>query len=304
MHLQLDGHLLEEAVFREMLAREGAGDARPGRSYRRQVDATYEDCARDDSLELDRELSQLHERWFSELGFRTVILELVGELPNLVEGVDLVSVEQAPRRRAEGVELFVSRAGRETDGCRRTLVIALCPESFQDLERLRSFLRPELQHVSDMLDPAFGFTPDIGAVPGTAAQLDLVRDRYAVLWDLSIERRLCGRGASPDSRARVPKRLRARAEAAFASLAADQLEARVQAAWSLDPPTHEGLLDLAREGLGALEPGAVQEGSACPQCGFPTHAWVQGPTGPSCLQCAEMLGTYDAPPARGSAPRL
>ena len=302
MHLQLDGRLLEEAVFREILAREQAGGARAGRAYRAQVDTVYEECAADAARDLGQELRQLHDLWFTELGFRAAIGERIGEFPFLIEGIDLTSIEEAPRRRAEGAELFVRRAEGEADGCRRTLVISLCPESFQDLERLRPFLRRELQHVSDMLDPTFDFVPDIGAVQGTTAQLDLVRDRYAVLWDLSIERRLGEREASATSSARIPRRLAARARAAFANLANDELATRVQSAWSLDPPTHAGLLEIAKEGLGVLEEGSVQGGSPCPLCGFPTHSWVRGPAGVSCLQCAEMLGTSHEPLASGAGP--
>ncbi len=292
---RLDGQLVENAVFRAMQAREKDCRAAEHAAYRRRIDAVYDEDAHTGTGTdaRDAALRRLHGQMFDELGFHDVLQEVTDAVPLLQEGVELVSIETAERRSAEGAELFVRADDAEHGAVVRTLVIRLCPESFGDLDRLRARLTRELQHVADMLDPGFGYRPDLGTSAATAAQRNLIRDRYAVLWDVSIEGRLA-RGERAGERIGaplvIPQPLLVRAEKAFTGMARHELDRRLREAWDGEAASHARLLALAQNPDTPDEPGAGRPGAPCPHCSFPTHTWVGPDTERCCLQCAEMLG--------------
>jgi len=299
LRLRVDHRLHEEAVFRAIAAQESvAAPVRP-LEYRRRIDAAYDDACTED--ERDRELARLHEHLFSELGFQGVLCELLDEHLLIRERADLVSVQCADRRKAEGAELFVRSADEAGAPPVRTAVLRVYPDSLLDLPTLRASLRRELHHVSDMLDPVFGYEPDLGTAGTTDAQSNLIRDRYALMWTVSIEGRLERRRSRPrvgselhdDPLTVIPSHLLVLARRVFAGLPDEDVDRRLLRAWETAPATHSLLLELARRAsCDASEDGAGEPGAPCPHCGFPTHAWVQRDDGPSCLQCAEMLQAY------------
>jgi hypothetical protein len=75
-----------------------------------------------------------------------------------------------------------------------TIVVRLRPQSLLDPEGLRTLLRRELLHVADMLDPAFGYLKELPSVERDPAVVNLLRERYRVLWDATIDGRLCREG--------------------------------------------------------------------------------------------------------------
>jgi hypothetical protein len=75
--------------------------------------------------------------------------------------------------------------------------MALCPESLLDQERLTPWLRRQLQHVEDMVDERFAYETQFPAV--SPVQRNLIRDRYAALWDIYVEGRLIRSGKLSDS---------------------------------------------------------------------------------------------------------
>src|SRR5439155_7420854 len=72
----------------------------------------------------------------------------------------------------------------------RTGIVALLPERFADDPGLACFLRHELTHLHDMVDPAFGYSPELHLAGHLAAQERFTRQRYRLLWDITIAGRL------------------------------------------------------------------------------------------------------------------
>jgi hypothetical protein len=64
----------------------------------------------------------------------------------------------------------------------------------QDQEALVTLLRREILHVLDMLDPAFGYIPEVSSGESDPALMTLLRERYRVVWDATIDGRLCREG--------------------------------------------------------------------------------------------------------------
>lgn len=272
MNVVWDPVLVAEAVF--LLAR--ADDARWA-TLRRLADPVPRGAS--------ERLAAIDAVLFREWGAAAVVEEALA----LAKGVDCALVARSNGPSDEGSELLVGEA--------RSVLLRLKPERFLAPAPLRVFLRHEMRHVADMLDPSFGYRPDLGVRGRTRAQDELVRDRYRVLWNLAIDRvetppvDAATRRAQLDRAfAAVPEALRDRLAAAFAEPSAR---------------THERLASAARDPwafLGAARASGPAAGSPCPLCGFPTHRWDPAPPGaaiardfPSwseadgaCVQCADI----------------
>jgi hypothetical protein len=212
--------------------------------FRRQRDAIYEIA---DAEARETAFAGLHARWFQNLGFAAPLGEALGERPEIAERCARALVARAVSSRDEAADLLVAPPARPT------LAIRVRPETLGRVERALPLLRRELTHVADMLDPAFGYSPRLDA----GARESLLRARYRVLWDVSVDGRLSRRGhASPDARAARWREFRA----AFAELT-DSGEAVFARLWDADRVTHAELLALA---AGARRP-------ECPLCRLPSH---------------------------------
>jgi hypothetical protein len=139
------------------------------------------------------------------------------------------------------------------------LAVKLTPASLLDFDRVAPLLRSELLHVEDMLDPAFGYERDLPSLGADPVYEKLVRDRYRVLWNTSVDGRLADRG-------QLPKEGEARSRrdflAAFSMLGSDA-EARFQDLFHGPRPEHAELLSFAASADG-------RAAGRCPLCRFPT----------------------------------
>jgi hypothetical protein len=129
-----------------------------------------------------------------------------------------------------------------------TLLVRLRPESLLEAERLRALLRHELLHAADMLDPAFGYSRELPASDSGPSYDNLLRDRYRVVWDATIDGRLCQRGML-DAGAREARRV----EFTMALPMLGARAAELFSAWFDGPrPSHAGIvrfiLDPAGQG--------------------------------------------------------
>lgn len=132
---------------------------------------------------------------------------------------------------------------------RGAVLVRLRPERFERIDALQRYLRHELGHVADQLDPAFGYA-DVDVDPP-------VRERFALLWSVRV-----------DARAGEPLR------------DPDEWLKRVQAAWpwadvrrsfqDVRDATHAQLLAWAREPHTFVGGGGA---GRCPLCRFPTLVW-------------------------------
>lgn len=208
---------------------------------------------------------RLHLEWFREWGLEERLMEGVREFPLLERALAVLAFRQARGKKDEGSELYVNSAN-EKNG-----VVAIQIERLLDQENLMPFLRHELMHLEDMVDPAFEYSPETPAVGGPAAGPErLLIERYRLLWDISIDGRL--RNSCPVA-GRRQETYSSQFEAAFAFWPEAQRRERFNALWLGPRPAHRQLLEMA------AGPRAVREdrpfpGGRCPLCGFPTHSWA------------------------------
>ncbi len=239
MLVDVDPRLAEEAVFLEVRRRGNAGEVAVPTAYRLEVEPVYEI---EDEERREDAFREVHAAFFVKLGFERVLVAALGEFPRLRQGIDRVTISRAAGRRDEGAELFVKRGRGGGGTVGRTAVVRLRAELFLDRDLLITMLRRELAHLSDMVDPAFAYEPDIGPAAGRP-ELDLIRDRYHVLGRASIESRLERDGrlspgqqtVSPQSVARV-----------FPNLDPTEIDRIWRGVRGVTYRTHRDLLALAR----------------------------------------------------------
>jgi hypothetical protein len=263
--LEADPQLVEEVVH--LLAN---ADTQRWAAYRRRIDPLYDRPDRDKAIA--DALLGLFREWGADAAITSAAIGL---------GVARALLARSHRPGDEGADLLV--------GEDRTLLLRLPASAFLDGAALARYLRHEMRHVRDMLDPRFAYDRDLGVGGRTRAEQELVRSRYQVLWNLAID----GVEEPPVD----PATRRAQLDRAFAAFTPEQ-RGRLAARF-LDPSlrTHPTLLAAARdpwEFLGETRRGPVA-GQACPLCGFPTYDWDPAPP-------AELIGK-DFPswePSRGA----
>ncbi len=267
--LRWDPALVEEAVFVVLRARAEAGEGALLARYRLQGDRVWEQAL---GPARERAWRRLHQEEFVSLGLASAVEAVVAEFPGVRDGVGEVLVGRAVAAHEEGADL---------NGDRTAVGIRVRPQRFMNTVELSPFLRHELTHIADMLDPAFAYVREERLTDAPARE-NLLRDRYRVLWDIWIDGRLtrAGREMVADRAVRYrefsllytrfPEQAR---ERAFTSL------------WEAERLTHGELLEMAREPvtifkrcgivLPEAEAAAPFPGSPCPLCDFPTYAWVE-----------------------------
>lgn len=244
---------------------------------------------------------RLHLEWFREWGLEEVLTGLVKEFPLLSEKLDVLAVRKTRGKNDEGVELYVNEARQ------RSAIVALSPAAFERDDSLRNYLRHEFTHLSDMLDPVFGYLPELNLPGLNPAQQRLARERYRLLWDITIDGRLSAAG-------RTPMASREQHEGAFFRGYSFWPEARRMdtfgALWRSPAPSHAEFLALITDPRGLRAAHQPVPGASCPLCGFPTFAWVAEGTLPSAFVptianqhpgwtpeqglCGRCLETYEA----------
>jgi len=268
MKIHYDPLLAEAVVLMEIKRREEAGDLEPLRAYRTLADPIYERIP----LEArEGEFEKVHRGFFLRLGLGEALPKALGEFPELQDTVEEVFIGKAVAEQEEGADLGYGRT---------RIGIKVRPERFGDSQGLRRYLRHELQHLADVLDPAFGYVREerLGSSP---AEENLIRERYRLLWAVCIDGRLARQGketiATKEDRLRdfetlYPRSPRPQRLAIFESLfGAERLTHGEILAMAKDPNT---LL----ERVGEVSPGGLPQrvllpGSPCPLCRFPTYAW-------------------------------
>ncbi len=270
--------LVEEAVLHAI-----RGHHRE-RGFWRERDRPYEI---EDPDEREIAFRRLHAAWFERLELAAPIQRALSEQPSLAEATGGCLVAAARVRKAEGAELFVRPAAEGLgERERRRVVLRIGPESLSDPGRLLAFLRHELFHIADMLDPRFGYEPHLPPSEAGPAHDRLLRDRYRALWDASIDGRLARLG-------RAPAAIRADRLRDFARafpILGEGTEETFRHFFEGHAGTHGALVAFAAH-PGALghpslsgprppAPGPRRSPSAgerCPLCRFPTHAFELNP---------------------------
>ena len=254
--LELDPCLVEEAVALTLRAL-------PRAEFWRERDQIYEIK---DEEERDRRFRSLNRNAFETLGLAAPIHQALSEQPLTGEHVRVCRVVSAVSGQDEGAELFVGFGGEgESPRSTRSIVLKLRPSAFGVPHMLLLYLRHELFHISDMLDPTFGYDPALPDCDGEPARLKLLLSRYRVLWDTVIDGRLWKSRKAPEG----AKGLRQREFASTFPMLGDRTLELFEQWFHLPRPTHAALLYFARNPCAAIGTGgelAAASAGICPLC--------------------------------------
>jgi len=303
--LSFDATLVEEAVLQGMRALPQDRQA----PFDREREAIY-DVPDPDGREA--RFHELHQRWFRELGLVVPFYRALAERVSIVEGTDECRVFPAVSRTEEHADLLVSSEPRAGDVGRRALVVRIRAAMLVDPEEVLGFLRHELLHIHDMLDPGFGYERELPPTEFGPTFERLVRDRYRVLWDTTIDGRLSQAGCLSEVRAGMRHREFTRT---FRMLG-DGLDAAFRRWFGAARPRHEDLVHFAGKPRPAGEDAPEGWTGFCPTCNLPsappadradplsagalreirrTHPdWETGRA--ICTQCADVFEALAAPP--------
>jgi hypothetical protein len=225
--------------------------------------------------ERERLFHDLYGSWFVRRGFGKVVDQALREQPMISAHVGSCYVVCATQAKEECAELFVAPDRGLDENQRRTLRILIRPESLLKYWSAITFLRHELFHIADMLDPAFAYEPALPKTDGGPTYDTLITNRYRVLWDVTINGRMLRRGwISASIRDEQLRDLRY----AFSMLEekSGELFSRF---FDGERPTHPELAAFAfdpRAAIGCLH-SASTPGTHCPLCRFPTHVFEPEP---------------------------
>lgn len=249
--------LIEEAV---LLAMRGHEDERLFRRERDQIYERFEAEAREAAFQ------QVHRSWFEILKLQQPLVECFETWPILREASSRCMVMKARAPKEAGAELYRDSAHANAE---QIILIQITPALLTQPSASLAFLRHELLHVVDMLDPHFTYVPDLPKSNAGPAHDQLLQNRYAVLWDIIIDGRLHQRGWLPSS---------AR-EKHFANFKRAFLGEEEKLAHSFanffdhNSHTHYELLAFAQHSERWLQANAVSTASSssrCALCHFPT----------------------------------
>lgn len=230
--------LAEEAI---LLAIEEA-PAALRRSFFAERDRLYEIA---DEETRERAFAELHGRWWERLELGKTLHAALARERMLARSTARCAVLPAAGKQ-EFADLHDDGTGADGPP---TLVLHLRPRTLAHPDRLERLLERELLFIGDLLDPAFGFERGLAADgPGSES---LVLGRYRVLWEVTVDGRLCARGKLEP---RVGERRRQEFRAAFPMLGADT-DAAFERFFRGERPSHAALLAFARDPAGRGDAG-------------------------------------------------
>lgn len=281
MRLTYDPELVEESVLLSETQGAGLGAQAHGsgptmsrpdaRAFRRERARVY-DMADPDRREAA--FQALHLRWFARLRLSEVVEQVMADCRDIADRVGEGRVLRAVTRREEGADL-VDQIGPGEGDRRPILVLRLRPVTLFEPEALRARLHHELVHVTDMLDPGFGYQRSLPSSDAGPSGDNIVRDRYRVLWDVTIDGRLArashgGSGAriEPDRAGQPDPARDARWQefAATFSMLGDECRRVFEEWFDRIQPTHARLAEFALAPMGSGVAGA--HAGRCPLCRF------------------------------------
>ena len=297
MQLRYEDAFVEGAVFgRANLRRNGP----PSLQIRRFHAAREKLYSILDSDERNAAFFRLHLEWFREWGLERQLIEVADEFPRLRTALSALVFRTARGRNDEGAELYVntvtqafSRHGGTGSGdfpvarlsaglespvnqqarkpALQTAVVALRVQRLDDANDLTCFLRHEFTHVDDMVNPEFGYSPQLALTGQNVAQQRVAGERYRLLWDITIDGRLAAAGrATTENR----QRHREMFDRAFSFWTNDKREIVFSMLWQNKDSRHAELLAIASDPRDLRAAQAPVPGGQCPLCGFATFDWA------------------------------
>lgn len=189
VELRLDPAFVEEAVFLELKRLASSGETELSSAFHAERTALYEV---QEEHEREAAFHRLMNRYFQSLGLSELFNMRWEEFPKLSEHIDIAVLRRVFSRKEERVEFYRGRAsdGLSSFEVSTSLLIGLQAARCLDRKTLIAFLRHELMHVADMIDPAFSYDPHAVLGGENKAEDELIRERFRLLWDLWVHRRM------------------------------------------------------------------------------------------------------------------
>lgn len=182
--IEFGADFIEETVFFSVHELERQG------KQRELIKRFHEErsCLYEVSNETDQNrFEKLYLDFFKELGLWEFFYQLTTDFPRFREENVRLLIRRSYGRKSEGAELFVR-------GTVRTVVTGLQTTRILDLNFLSGYLHHEWTRISDMLNPAFEYDAHASLRGTNEIEENLNRDRFKILWDLSIASRLLNEG--------------------------------------------------------------------------------------------------------------
>lgn len=294
--IQFDPAFVEEAVFLKI---KSLGDQDPlTKLFHHAREQIYED---NQSLEGEGgAFHKFYKNYFIKMGIQAIFEGIFMESPMLYQSNLTIFVRKVWETKQEGAELYRL-------GAFKTVYVGLKAVRILDRDFLQTLLRHEMMHVSDMLDPEFCYSPSPEFKGKSEVENDLIRERFAFLWDTYIDARLRCNGWPPV--VTVDKR-KTDFERLFSLWDHDYRNKIYEEITRKNNLTQRDLLNFASDRC--LTKPLGQGGLRCPLCDCLTHEpitqWAQenvsvideikkyhpnwDPSLGSCLQCLEIYGSF------------
>ncbi len=178
--IKFEPAFVESAVFWTVKLLQEGGDQLLAHSFNAEKDVLYERHGD------EKDFSEFFKKNFEKLGLKASFESIFSEFHFLDDSHVTIFVRSVFSRKQEGAELYI-------EGESRTVVLEIQAERILYPGFLKTFLRHELLRVSDMLDPCFEYSPDAPLGGENDAEDDLIRERFAALWNDTIRSRLGNR---------------------------------------------------------------------------------------------------------------
>jgi len=264
--IRYDPRLIEEVVFLALR------NHRDGRQYQEDRERVYEIA---DDRAREREFGALNEEWLARLGLNQAVEQSLAEQPGISSRASSCFIGRVAQAKEEGAELFVAPDEQLDAIAGRIVSILLRPESMLQPDTLVTFLRHELFHIADMLDPSFAYEPVLPKAEGGPTYDTLITNRYRALWDVTIHGRMMRRDWLP---ATAREQQLGDFRNAF-PMFEENCEELFKPFFDADQPKHAELVAFAFDPRAAGGRRIHQSfpGNHCPLCRFPTHAFEPEP---------------------------
>lgn len=276
LEIMYDQQLVDDIVYKGLAKQEMAGDLELYKEYHERRDAIYE-------LEHEKRpkrFKELDNDIFGKLGYDVYVREIFDEYPDIEEVVEEIHVRRATTRQNEGSNVV-------DEG--KKVIIRLYPELFiEGGKEMRRVLRHELMHVSDMMNSNFEYNVN-EEFSQSPMEDRLMRDRYRLFWDISVDGRLVNKGLETTATREERKR---EFDSFFSKIPDESREAIFSKMWEAEEPmSHDRMVELSKDNnkVLALAAGSrsaeelIEEtkklgplpGTTCTLCGFPSFDWVE-----------------------------
>ncbi len=277
--IRYDVRLVEEVVMRAVRALPA-----DERRFHRQREAAYDIT---DPEDREARFEQVHRQWFVRLDLGQPLVQALADSGELVTRAGECRVASAGSRKDEVADLFdLNSAGAAADRIQdgddgedgedgderrphdepKLIFVRLCPESFLDPQALLSFLRREFLHLVDILDPRFAYQKRLPSVDAGPSYDHVLRNRYRVVWDTTIDGRLLRGGfANPEVRS-----VRFREFRATFPMLGGEIGQAFSRWFDGEHPTHERLVAFIRDPASFGDAPEGRFAGRCPICRFPT----------------------------------